>query len=99
MSNVREYVPDVTPSGKPGNVGVVVATPALPGWGTQQWMCDAVVPVVRPLKVTLTVIWFVMVFHVTVAFPVPSDAAGGISLLPFSAAVKTKTDRKSTRLN
>ncbi len=43
-----EYVPLVTPRGNPAKVGSVVATPAL--GEAQQWMCDAVVPAVSPLK-------------------------------------------------
>jgi hypothetical protein len=41
-------------------------------------MCAAIVGVVRPLKVTLTVISLVLVFHVTVAVPVPCEATGGL---------------------
>jgi hypothetical protein len=41
-------------------------------------MCAAVVGVVRPLKVTATVISFVSVFHVTLAVPVPGVAIGGL---------------------
>jgi hypothetical protein len=49
------YVPDVTPVGNPANVGVVVATPAVPTPGVvvQQWMWEAVVTPVSPEKVTL----------------------------------------------
>jgi len=45
-SKVFVKVPEVTPRGKPGNDGVVVATPAVPVAGAQQWMCEAVVPLV-----------------------------------------------------
>jgi hypothetical protein len=48
--------PEVTPKGKFSNVGVVVATPAVPvpGVGVGEWICDAVVPAVKPLNVTST---------------------------------------------
>src|SRR5262245_4589869 len=91
MSNERTYVPDVTPTGKPVNLGVVVATPAFTGGTAQQWMCAAVVPVVRPAKTTSTVIWLVAVSHVTIAFPLPDEATGGFSLLGLRAAVNTTT--------
>src|SRR5437868_8317282 len=55
-------------------------------------MCAAVVGEVRPLKMTSTVIWFVLVFHVTVVVPVPGEASGGFWLLPFRVAVKTNTE-------
>ena len=57
----------------------------------QQWMCAAVVAVVRPLKVTSTVISLVAVFHVTFEVPVPLTAKGGFWLPPFRVAVKTIT--------
>ena len=52
---------------------MVDATPAVPGAATQQWICEAVVPVVRPPKITLTVIMLVVVSHVTTAVPVPAE--------------------------
>jgi len=51
MSNVLSYVPDVTPVGKPGKYGVVVATGAVGVAEMQQCMCEATVPEVRPEKV------------------------------------------------
>jgi hypothetical protein len=70
----------MTPSGNPVNVGIVVATPVLLGGATQQWMCEAVVGVLKPLKFTSTVIKFVVVSQVTNAVPVPVDVGcGGFS--------------------
>ena len=43
VSNVMSYDPLVTPAGKPGNVGVVVATSAVPTPGIAEramYMCD-----------------------------------------------------------
>jgi hypothetical protein len=77
MLNVCEYVPLVTVSGNPVNVGTVVATPALLGGAAQQWMCEAVVPVVKPLNVTSTLIRFVVVSQVTNAVPVPAEVGWG----------------------
>jgi hypothetical protein len=49
-------LPEVTPVGKPGNDGVVVATPTLTpgknGDAKQQWMCDIVVGDINPLNVS-----------------------------------------------
>jgi hypothetical protein len=49
-------LPLVTPRGKPKNEGTWVATPAVPVPGTAValWICDAVVVLNRPLKVTCT---------------------------------------------
>ena len=82
-------MPDVTPSGKPANVGVVVATPAAAGGATQQWMCDAVVPApaVSPVKTTVTWSWCVTVSSDTIVEPVPGDAFTGNSLGPFNSAL------------
>jgi hypothetical protein len=54
--NVWSYVPAVTPIGKLVKYGTVVATPAVVvvGGEKQQCMCDAVVPEVRPAKLTCT---------------------------------------------
>src|SRR5262245_13978124 len=85
MSKLWAYVPLVVPPGNPVNVGVVVATPALPGGATQQWMCAAVLLDVNPLNTTLTVIMFVTVFQVITADPVPFDwGCGGFSLSALS---------------
>ena len=50
MSNVLSNAPLVTPSGKPVNDGVVVATPAVcrNGFGVAAWMWEAVVVPVNP---------------------------------------------------
>src|SRR5262245_56085949 len=91
MSNVLWYVPDVTPVGNPANLGTVVATIALAGGTAQQWMCEAVVPELRPLKAMSTVISLVAVFHVTDAVPVPGVSTAGFSLAPLKSAVKWYT--------
>src|ERR1700704_55892 len=84
------YTPLVTPVGKPGNNGVVVATPAVltPGTAVQQWMCEAVVVPVRPLKETCTCIVLPTVSKSTSANPVPSEVLGGTSLAPLRLAKK-----------
>ena len=66
------YEPAVTPSGNPGKVGVVVATPAFPTPGTavQQWMCEAVVVPVNPENETMTSIVFAVVLTITSAKPI-----------------------------
>ena len=51
---VPSKVPLVVPNVKPINAGRVVATPAVPGGNTQQWMCAPDVGAVKPLKVKLT---------------------------------------------
>lgn len=54
ISKVWLWEPLFTPNGKPGKVGAVVATSALPpvkkGHARQQWICDAVVLPNRPPK-------------------------------------------------
>src|SRR5262245_35991486 len=83
MLNVCVYVPLVTPPGKPVNVGVVVATPALAGAVGQQWMCAAMLGVVRPAKSTMTVMVLVVVSQNTVVVPVAVDSGcAGLSLSP-----------------
>ena len=80
MLNVCVYVPLVTPPGKPVNVGVVVATPVLPGAAVKQWMCAAVFGVVSPVNVTVTVIVFAVVSQITTPVPLPLDCGcGGFS--------------------
>ncbi len=56
-SKVLEYEPLVTPKGKPGKVGVVVATPAVPvkALVVGAWMWEAVVVPSRPVKDRLKV--------------------------------------------
>jgi len=72
---------DVTPSGKPVKDGSVVATPAVGVLVTQQCMCDAVVPEVRPENVTWTRIVTAVGEKVTRAKPVPAEVTGpGYSL-------------------
>ena len=95
-SKVLKKVPDVTPSGKPGNDGTAVATPAFAPGGVQQWMCAAVVPlgapvavvVSKPLKVALTVM--VLPSTVTTALPVPGELTAGTSFAPDSVVVNTR---------
>ena len=71
-----------------GKVGVIVATPAVPvGVVTQQWMCEAVVPVVRPLNVSWTRSVCAVVSTVTAATPTPGEAMGGFSFGPDSEVV------------
>jgi hypothetical protein len=53
----------------------------------QQWICDAVVPAVKPLNVTSTNNVFATSFVITVAKPVPGDAFGGDSPGPVRLAV------------
>jgi hypothetical protein len=90
-SRTRSNEPESTPKGKPVNEGVVVATPAFPGGATQQWMCDAVVPLGvlvpgmvarRLLKTTLTSRVCAVVSKVTNAKPVPREGVAGFSLAP-----------------
>src|SRR5258707_11278366 len=79
----------MTPSGKFGKVGTVVATIAVPvnGVVVQQCICDAVVSLVRPVKSTRTRIVLAAMSKSTSANPVPGDALGGLSLGPLSVAV------------
>jgi hypothetical protein len=82
ISKIIEYEPDVTPSGKPENDGVCVATPAVPvpGEAVQQWMWDAVVPAVNPENVSDTIFNVFAVVSITItAEPVPGDPFGGDS--------------------
>src|SRR4051794_37957504 len=75
------YVPLVTPRGNPANVGVVVATIAVPvkGVGVAAWMCDAVVGLVRPENATLTSRrWSVVSMSISAA-PVAGEVLGGDS--------------------
>src|ERR1035437_3185539 len=102
MSKRWEKGPEVTPDGKPVKVGVVVATPAVPRSGTavQQWMCEAVSELSRPVNVTSTSMVFTTWSIVTVANPVPVDRLGGDSLEPFKIAkyemgAENATDPKS----
>src|SRR4051812_47009360 len=93
MSNVWVKLPLVTPSGKPEKVGSCVATPAVGVTAigeTQQWMCEAVVVPVRPLKVTETVMVCAASSQRTVAVPVPGEPLGGNSLAPLSVVVNVK---------
>ena len=53
-SSVWMYVPEVTPRGKQGKVGTVVATGAFAEGSAQQWMWEAVVPDPRPENTTST---------------------------------------------
>ena len=78
MSRTVWNVPLVTPSGNPANVGVVVATPAEIPKGVQQWMCDAVVPLVRPLNVTSTASRLSGTSTVTRATPVAVEVSRGL---------------------
>src|SRR5690349_11109760 len=81
-SNVLTEVPDVTPSGKPTKLGVVVATPAFPGGEMQQCICEAVVAAPSPENTTSTESKCVDESYVTIALPVPGDPVGGFSLAP-----------------
>ena len=73
---------EVTPKGKPGNAGTVVATPAFVPSGAQQWMCAATSFDVKPLKVALICIVWAVGSSTTVARPVPGEATGGTSFAP-----------------
>src|SRR5262249_52295637 len=96
MSRVTLYAPLVTPSGKLGKVGTVVATMVLPGGATQQWMCAAIVPLVRPLKTTLTWSWFVRVSISTTPEPSAGDPFGGFSLAPLKLKGKRNVEAWAT---
>jgi hypothetical protein len=72
---------------------VVVATIKFPGSAgggeaTQQWICDAVVPDVKPLNVTSTCKVWAVGSITTVVKPVPVDVVGGISAAPVRLASK-----------
>src|SRR4029077_16399862 len=81
--------PEVTPKGKFANVGVVVATPAVPEpeAGVGVWICDAVVVPSKPLNDTSTNNVCATSSVVTVAKPVPGDVFGGDSPGPVRLAV------------
>jgi len=81
----------VTPSGKSGKVGTVVATPALPvnGADVGAWMCEAVVVPNKPLKDTITLKVWAESLKNTSAVPVPGDA--GASSAPDKLAVYSNT--------
>ena len=88
MLYVRSHPPLVTPNGVPGNVGVVVATPALTvAEAAQQWMCEAVEVPVKPPNVALTRISWVAAFNVMMAKPVPLVVTGGFSAPPVKVAL------------
>ena len=72
----------MTPSGKPVKVGVVVATPALAGGATQQWICDADVGPDKPENVTEMLRVCAAVPRVTLAKPVPPERTLGFSFAP-----------------
>src|SRR5206468_2818225 len=58
------------------------------GVAWQQWMCAAVLPLVRPLKTTLTRMVWAVGSIITIAVPVPAEPVGGTSLLPRRLAMK-----------
>ena len=74
----------VTPDGKPGKVGSVVATPAVPVPATAvgAWMCDAVTPANNPEKVAWTLRVFATASMVIRPVPVPGELLGGASAGP-----------------
>jgi hypothetical protein len=78
------------PPGKPVKVGVVVATPVFPPGAIQQWIWEAVVPLLRPLKITETSMVFATASMMTSAEPVPVDRVAGFSLAPLSDASKVR---------
>src|SRR5437588_335251 len=84
MSRVLSYDPLVTPRGNPENVGVVVATPAVPVPATAvaAWMWDAVVVPSRPENTTCTRMVWATVSMVTRASPTPGEALAGDSFGP-----------------
>src|SRR5436190_2120863 len=84
VSNVMWYVPLITPVGKLGNVGTVVATPALSPGGAQQWMCAIVLGLTRSLNVTSTRRRCALGSSATSAVPVPDESFGGTSAAPLS---------------
>src|SRR2546423_7482057 len=84
----EEYVPEVTPSGSPGNAGTAVATGALVPSGAQQWMCAAVSLEVKPLNVTLIWIVWAVGSSTTVARPVPGETTAGTSFAPLRLPTK-----------
>ena len=70
---------------------MVVATIAVPvnGVVVQQWMWEAVVPLVSPEKSTTTRIEWAAMSKSTSAKPVPGELFGGLSLGPLRDAVNT----------
>src|SRR5215831_12047760 len=82
------YFPLVTPRGKLGNVGSVVATPAvpIPGTAVALWMCDAVVGAAKSLNDTCTRIVCATISKSTSADPLPGDAPPVISMGPLRLA-------------
>src|SRR5262245_28517916 len=87
VSYCWSMLPAVTPSGKPTNDGVVVATPTLFGGEVQQWMWAIVVLLVRPLNAVVTRRKCEVVSSVTDTLPVADVATGGFSFAPLSEAV------------
>src|SRR4029079_7275382 len=77
----------MTPAGKPGNVGTVVATPAPSPGGAQQWVCAIVVGLPSPLKVTSTRRTCSTGSSSTSAVPVPAESFGGSSAAPLNVPV------------
>src|SRR6266853_2895335 len=63
-------------------------TPASKGDARQQWICDAIVGDVKPLKSTVTDIEWTSgsVSSTTVAKPVPGEPVGGTSFAPMRLA-------------
>jgi len=74
--------PLVTPSRKPANDGVCVATGALAVGAEQQCTCDAVVSPDKPLKVRSMYIERMSVSMLTFAKPLAALLSGGFSLVP-----------------
>ena len=77
----------MTPAGKPGNVGTVVATLAPWPGGAQQWMCAIVLGLTSPLKVTSTRSICATGSSSTSAVPVPVESFGGSSAAPLNVPV------------
>src|SRR5262245_43169559 len=82
------YFPLVTPRGKLGNVGTVVATPAVPvpGRAVALWMCDAVVGAAKLLNDTCTRIVCATISKSTSANPVADGALPVITMGPLRFA-------------
>ncbi len=70
------------------NVGVCVATPAVPvpGSAVALWMCEAVVVPSRPEKVTCTRKVCAVLSNRTSPKPIPGEALGGLSAGPLRSA-------------
>jgi hypothetical protein len=60
-------------------VATPTLTPVKKGEARQQWMCEAVVPDVKPLNVTSTCSVLAAGSSTTVAKPVPGEPVGGTS--------------------